>query len=422
MSQSRFARLIPLLLVAGLVHLMLSLYGTAPSPVAPFNDVSLYGSWMQEMLQSGNVITQIPGISRPFVYPFVAIVPMLIAFVLGGADVWQNTLSGWLPMITVLNLAAIGVLTDWGKGAKSTFTAAWFWIAFLALLGPISLGRIDSIASALAVFGLVALFWGRFQAAMVLFTVGAWVKIWPIAMGLALLIAEKRKNLVFSAAAFTVSITIGVGLLIGLVLIGGGGSEILGFVFTQGNRGIQIESPIATFWIWFAKLGLFNASIYFDQGLLTNQIAGDGVELTSTLMSLAMIVAVAITALLGIRAFRAGADYHQIFTLVALTATLDLIVFNKVGSPQFEGWLAVPVMAGLIFGLPRWRVPVIGALLIAGLTNLVYPILYMDLMGLGWPSIVALTLRNALLIALLVWANLALQKLSDQRSNNLILN
>jgi hypothetical protein len=70
-------------------------------------------------------------------------------------------------------------------------------------------------------------------------------------------------------------------------------------------------------------------------------------------------------------------------------------------------------MAGVLFGLPNWRFPVAVGLAIALLTNLLYPIFYMDLMVLGWLGIAILTLRNALLIALLVWANIRLSKLAN---------
>jgi hypothetical protein len=69
-------------------------------------------------------------------------------------------------------------------------------------------------------------------------------------------------------------------------------------------------------------------------------------------------------------------------------------------------------MAGVLFDLPRWRIPVVIGLAIALLTNLLYPIFYMDLMVLGWLGIAILTLRNVLLVTLLVWANLRLSKLA----------
>jgi hypothetical protein len=102
--------------------------------------------------------------------------------------------------------------------------------------------------------------------------------------------------------------------------------------------------------------------------------------------------------------------------VVALTAVLDLIVFNKVGSPQFMIWLAVPIAAWIFFELPKAKAAVAFGLVIAALTQLVYPILYIDLMGLGDSSMVALTLRNAALLAFLVWANLQLSALTRNRA------
>ncbi len=146
---------------------------------------------------------------------------------------------------------------------------------------------------------------------------------------------------------------------------------------------------------------------------MTNQVSGIWASEVAWLLGPVMVFAISITVFLGIRAFRAGADTKHLFVATFLTATLDLIVFNKVGSPQFELWLAVPLMAGILFELPKWRLPVAVGLSIALLTNLLYPIFYMDLMVLGWLGIAILTIRNALLVALLVWANFRLSKLAS---------
>jgi hypothetical protein len=71
-------------------------------------------------------------------------------------------------------------------------------------------------------------------------------------------------------------------------------------------------------------------------------------------------------------------------------------------------------MAGVLLGLPKWRIPLVGGSLIALLTNLIYPVFYMDLMILGDLGVWLLTLRNAALIALLVWANLRLSGLAKK--------
>lgn len=422
LKTSRVYSLASILLFGAGVHLYLAWIGTLPSQVNPLNDVALYGSWMQDLLASGSSIVQIPGISKPFVYPYPAVVPMLLAFVLGGGVTWQTTIAAWLVMISVANLIAVAALVNWGRGSRRAFAAAYFWLAFLALLGPVAVGRIDSVATLFAVFGLVALNQNRLQTSVVLFTMGAWMKIWPVALAASIFVAETGKKSLAKAAVLTVAGVLGVALLVGLLLFGGGVDELFGFVSTQGNRGLQIEAPAATAWLWFAKFGVLGSSIYFDQGLLTNQIAGVGALEIAALLSPVMVIAIAITVLLGWRAFKVGAEPRFLFAVMGLTATLDLIVFNKVGSPQFEGWLAVPIMAGVIFALPRWKFAIIAGLTIALLTNLVYPVTYMDLMGLGWLSIGLLTARNLALIAFLVWANLRLKQLGNQGPNNVTFN
>ena len=100
-----------------------------------------------------------------------------------------------------------------------------------------------------------------------------------------------------------------------------------------------------------------------------------------------------------------------------MTATLDLIVFNKVGSPQYQLWLVAPVIMGLVFGLKNWRLPTLSVLALALLTQLVYPLLYNDMIALSPVPVFVLGLRNLGLIALLVWSNLELGALGKPAKN-----
>jgi hypothetical protein len=402
LTNKRALHLAGILFATVLVHLWLIFEASLQSSVMPLNDLNLYGSWMTEQQFFG--FQEVYGLTRDWVYPFVAQLPMLLAAAIGGGS---GLLNGWLALVTLLNLLAIGELVGWGRGAAANFKGAWFWLLFMALLGPVAIGRIDSVATVLAVFGLVALARNRLTTAMILFTSGAWMKIWPVALALAVFLADKRRKLIFLVAAATSAIFLALGALLG------GGLQMFSFIFTQGDRALQIEAPIATIWLWLAKFNLANSTIYFDNNLLTNQIAGLGALEVSALMTPVMVGALAITAWLGFRGHKAGAPTNHLFAAIALTATLDLIVFNKVGSPQFEGWLAVPLIAGIIFKAPKWRTAVLGGLVIALLTNLVYPVFYMDLMGLGWLSLITLTLRNLALIWLLVWANKYLAGLAE---------
>jgi ABC-type amino acid transport system permease subunit len=166
--------------------------------------------------------------------------------------------------------------------------------------------------------------------------------------------------------------------------------------------------------LWAGELGLSNNGIYYDTVMMTFQVSGDGANLVSGLMTIAMAIAVSITAWLAYRAAKAGVHYATIMPLAVLTATLDLIVFNKVGSPQFVTWLAVPIILGLLYRAASWRLPMFAAVAIAALSNLVYPIFYDELLSGDVGALALLTLRNAVYVALLVWANIKLSALAKR--------
>ncbi|MEY4437434.1 MAG: hypothetical protein RL100_898 [Actinomycetota bacterium] len=403
MAIRKFAHLAALLTANLLAHFWLFVFADVFKRVAPMNDVLLYGYWLQQMQADGAIL----GVNQDFVYPAPALIPMFLAKLLGGN---LGILVGWTTMVAVLSSLALIAMAQASGSSKASFLAGWFWVTSIMLLGPVSISRIDVFAAILALFGVVAIAQSRLRTAISLFTFGAWIKIWPFALALGMFFAERGKN-VIAAIATGLSFAI----LLGAFLFGGNLS-VLSFLYTQGDRGIQIESVVATFWLWAAKLGLPNAGIYFDQQMLTNQVSGIYAVEVGNLITLAMFVALAITGWLGWRAAKAGATRVQVFAAVGLTAVLDLIVFNKVGSPQFMIWLAVPIAAWIFFELPSAQAAVVFGLTISALTQLVYPILYIDLMGLGDSSMLALTARNVGLLLFLVWANRQLCSLAKTRA------
>jgi len=403
MAIRKFAHLAALLTANLLAHFWLFVFADVFKRVAPMNDVLLYGYWLQQMQANGSIL----GVNQDFVYPAPALIPMFLAKLIGGN---LGILVGWTTMVAVLSSLALIAMVQTSGSSKASFLAGWFWVTSIMLLGPVSISRIDVFAAILALFGVVAIAQSRLRTAISLFTFGAWIKIWPFALALGMFFAERGKN-VIAAIATGLSFAI---LLVAFLF--GGNLSVLSFLYTQGDRGIQIESVVATFWLWAAKLGLPNAGIYFDQQMLTNQVSGIYAVEVGNLITLAMFVALAITGWLGWRAAKAGAARVQVFAAVGLTAVLDLIVFNKVGSPQFMIWLAVPIAAWIFFELPRAKAAVVFGLTISALTQLVYPILYIDLMGLGDSSMLALTARNVGLLLFLVWANRQLSALAKTRA------
>ena len=78
----------------------------------------------------------------------------------------------------IVNAAAFAVLLTRGRAVA---VAAWWWLGFLAVLGPIALARIDSITVPIALAGMLLLA-TRPRIAAVLLTIAAWIKVWPAAL------------------------------------------------------------------------------------------------------------------------------------------------------------------------------------------------------------------------------------------------
>lgn len=375
-----------------LAHLwlgLINLYG----PGLPLGDVSIvYKFWSDQVYIADFWV----GIHSAWVYPILAIFPMLAAGVFGAAFY----ASTWLSMIMFLDAIAFVVLIGYGRTSRHS-AAAWWWIAFLILLGPIALGRIDSVTVPLAMIGALFIA-SRPLVATAILTVAAWVKVWPAAIVGAMIIAARDRWRVLTTA-----------LVLSLVIVGGAlsfgsGSNVLSFITQQTSRGLQVESPVSTIWLWQAFGRVPGTIVYYDQQLLTWQVSGNGTGVASALMTPIMglvIVAVVIVALL---AMRRGAAANVLMAPLSLAFVASLIAFNKVGSPQFIAWFAVPIILGLTTTRPghRWwfAVPAVLTAVTAALTQVIYPYLYGWLIGLFPLMLVTLSVRNILVFVLLGWA------------------
>ena len=398
MNQVAILRTSSLVAASFLVHLWALTASKLFPDAISFGDLSLYDYWAYQV-DNG---TGVYGLVTEWVYPALAFVPIWIA---GALNLVSYEVS-WLTLVFVLNTAAVLLLVrrERNGGLFSGTNASWAFLSALLFLGPVAVSRIDSVSAALAILGLVAINRNATGIAAALFTIAGWIKIWPVALFAAMIaVFKKRLQAIIVATVISASI-IGIGLL-------AGGTKVFGFVLQQQERGIQIESVMATPWMWLAKFG--SANIFFDDSILTNQVSGPLVQELAAVSNYLLFTALAITVLLAIRAVRAGRNRTQVFALAALTGVLDLIVFNKVGSPQFMIWLAVPLVALVYFGINKSKVALAMGAAILLLTQLVYPVLYIELLGLEIMPLWLLTVRNLLLVALLIWANTQLLKKTD---------
>jgi hypothetical protein len=381
-----------------LVHLWLGLvniYGAG----LPFGDVTIvYKFWTDEALSAHFWV----GIDSVWVYPIVALVPMLIATAFG-PDQYGST---WLSMVMILNAVAFGFVTGWGR-SRERIPVAWWWLAFLFLLGPIALGRIDSVSVPLGIIGMLIIS-SRPRVAAVVITVATWIKVWPAALLLAAVIALKSRWRIVAAAAVTSASIILIALLLG------SGANVFTFITQQTGRGLQPEAPISTFFMWQALARVPGAEVFYDQNILSYAVRGPGDAVAIALMTPVLAIAILVIAVLGVRAVRAGATPGQLLPALSLALTVGFIAFNKVGSPQYIAWIAVPMVLGIATraaGRGRsFRMPGILALVIGAMTQVLYPYWYHWLITLNPLLISALTVRNALEFVLLGWAIWAIVK------------
>lgn len=359
-------------------------------PNQPMGDVhNVYEPWSTWAID-GNAIV---GITEPWIYPQLALVPLVLAQ--GFAWIAGYEVA-WAIFITICDALAFGMLVGTGRSTGRN-AAAGFWLAFILLLGPVGMYRLDGVTAPLAIAGCLWLV-GRPWLGSILLAVATWIKVWPAALIAAAVIAVRRRLAVVGGALIVSAAT-----LIAVVAAGGG-ATVFGFITDQTDRGLQVEAPVSAYYLWRAVAGIRGSFIYYDDDLLTFQVSGPEVDAVIAVMTPLLFAAVLGVAALGAYRARHGAGFVRLFPPLALALVLAFIVFNKVGSPQYMTWIIPPLLVGLVIDRARWRGPAALGLIIALVTQAVYPIMYYGLLGAHPLPAALLTLRNVLAVVLLVWA------------------
>ena len=162
--------------------------------------------------------------------------------------------------------------------------------------------------------------------------------------------------------------------------------------------------------MWEAFGGGFAAIVYSSE-LLTFEISGDSTAAVASALTLIEILALgALAARIVLHRIRMVGEITTHILGLALTTLISLlIVFNKVGSPQFVSWLGVAIIALVLYWHPRWSPILIGLIgAIAFLTHVLYPYAYFDFLSLDPAPLALLTARNICEVALFATAAIAL--------------
>lgn len=359
-------------------------------PNEPMGDVyRVYEPWSADALAGRTIV----GIDSGWVYPQLALVPMVLAHAFGVVGFGYTV--GWAMLVTAVDAVAFAMLIGRARSTGRS-VAGWFWLTSIALLGPVGLYRLDALTVALGIIGCLWLVARPWAAAMIL-AAATWIKVWPAALLAAAVVAVRRRGAVIGGAAVVSAL-----ILIAVVVAGGAG-HAFGFITDQTTRGLQVEAPVSTPYLWGALLGVEGFWVYYSRDLLTFQVTGTSIDPVIDAMTPLLIAVIAATALLGALQMWRGAALVEMFPALSLALVTGFIVFNKVGSPQYLCWIVPPLVIGLVLRRERWWGPAALGLVLAGLTQLVYPILYGGVIVPDALAVSVLSVRNALLVVLFVW-------------------
>ncbi|TDT81878.1 uncharacterized protein DUF2029 [Arthrobacter sp. AG258] len=353
-----------------------------------FSDTEQYRQWAM----AGYNPADLTGKISPWVYPVLAQIPIFLANIAGPGPY----LLVWFLIITALNAVGLLYLTR-GPRTVTGVAPAWWWLFFTVFMGYLSFARVEGITAPIVLIALLYVA-ERPVVAGVLLSIATWIKVWPAAVLVPIVIAShKRVQVVLAGAAVTAVVGLGTWLT-------GGLPHIMDFLTNQGERGMQLEATFSTPWVWLSVFHIAGSKMADNTAINSTEVYGPGADVAAFLMQPLLILAALGAAILLVRALRRGAEREELFLEGALMMVTAFIVFNKVGSPQFIIWLAPVIIAGLTHDWERWKVPAALLMGIAMTTFVIYPLFYTPLIHAHPVMAAILTTRNVLLVVLLWWS------------------
>lgn len=354
-----------------------------------FRDVYLYHYWQR--------LSATPVFAMDWVYPLGALIPMrLIAFVQDP----EQYLWAWLALVTVVNALVLRVVLT---RMRNPVTVGIWWMVFLAAIGPVGFSRIDAFTSALGILAVVTLANQRFMSSAFIATAG-WMKVTHFFWLPVLFVTSKRpwKHVVWPVVLVSA-------VFAAVAWFGGAGARTWSFVTNQGDRGLQVESVLGS-WFHFQRLQGSGPDIEYDTTIFTIEFVGERPDLIARYSDYVMFAMVGIITLLAYRAMRKRRSESFLWAMWGiLGVTAVLLTFNKVGSPQLLMALAAPVMllisrAGV--DVKRSTAGIIGVLVVfaAVVGQMVYPFFYQEFFDANRVILALFFLRSMVLIGLVVSA------------------
>lgn len=363
-------------------------------------DVALYRDVSGRILRG-----EVPYRDFELEYPALSIVPMLLPR-LALADAAPD-----LPMydgaFVVLSATLTGLLAlVLGRFAVAATSGAQRALAVLAILVALTAHviarRYDMTPALLSAAGILTLAAGRPTLAGGLVGLATAAKLYPaVLIPIAIVWLAGRRRFVDAGSFLSAATAATVLPFLPFTLIAP--TEAFSFLSFHAERGLQIESVAAGLLELGGIVGItpaVGAEFAFNSYQLTTPVA-DALLPIQAVLTVALQLALAGFLWLHLRATTHDHPPASCLIGYAVAALLAFLVTNKVLSPQYLVWLLalVPVMSGV-------SVPLL-VITAAALTVLIFPMLYVGLIGLDPGAVLLLNLRNAALVGALGAAVLA---------------
>jgi hypothetical protein len=325
-------------------------------------------------------------------YPPFALVPFTLPRLVSASPfVWER-LYTW--QILLWDLLGLGFIT-WASlqlGRSLALTLGMYTLGLVAI-GPLITQRFDLVPAVLILMALTAYMDNRHKMAWGALTLSTLTKAYAAVIA-PLFIIDLAMHFQPRQIAFGLALLSLIGLVILIAVTAFSPQTLMDFVTFHQQRGAEIESI-------YANLGLL-AHIVTSAPLETSY-EFMSVNASSPLVDRLVRYSLPIT-VLGLLALCALYYKHwnqprrhrQMLVNYATGAILIFMVCNKVLSPQYLIWLLplIPLtgspMAAFMF------------VLAAALTTVLYPMNFGDLSAMAPWAVVTLTVRNVLLLALII--------------------
>ncbi|KKO80047.1 DUF2029 domain-containing protein [Corynebacterium aurimucosum] len=270
-------------------------------------------------------------------YPQVGTWPsVLLAWITG--DDFEAYAIGFTAMVLLADGAFLALLLRHHRSNPGAYSAGWFWVFFGTAAGHVFAWRLD-LYPALLVAGAGALLATRPRLASALLAWATAAKLWPGVLAAGLVGRANSRDTWQRLAAFfgsLVALCLGVAAMTSV-------DRVLSPLTYQGERGLQIESLAAT---WFVYQAHRHPNVW-TMGYAASksyEISGPGVDTALAISTIATGAALVWFVGVAFVHFLRGFWSPHSTVVFFIAAILLLIATNKVFSPQYIVWLG-PILA-----------------------------------------------------------------------------